>query len=314
MIHISILIQLASLVSQLFIQLFLRGKPHLHERMKRLPSCHKKTPIAKNDLSLNFYELAKTSPLPSHKSFPINSSGTISNATSTSTSHNPTNINVNHMNINMNMPSSSVGSSMNSYMSTVSADNTQGQDLLRLLNQQGMQHQQQQDQCIESMQQQQQQQNQDMYVKMMHQLQQRRMNFPSLINSNTISATTTIQQPTTSGATSVEPASTNTSSNNDMSTNCITTSTSNASDINIHDIMALRSIEHTNELLVQKLESLRRGNVANPIDMQQQLNDKSNHPNTNDKSFSNITSTTSSQLPEQPGSNSKSSPSKSPSR
>jgi len=286
------------------IQLFLRGKPHLHERMKRLSSCHKKTPVAKNDLSLNFYELAKTSPLPSHKSFPINSNGTISNATSTATSHNP-NINVNHMNINMNMPSSSVGSSMNSYMSTVSADNTQGQDLLRLLNQQGMQQQQPQDKCIESMQQ---QQNQDMYVTMMQQLQQQRMNFPSLINSSTISTTTNIHQPTTSGATSVEPsASLTTSSNNAMATNSITTSTSNASDINIHDIMALRSIEHTNELMVQKLESLRQGNVANPIDMHQHLKDKS---------FSNITSTTSSQLgkSEHPGSNSTSSPSKSPSR
>ena len=207
---------------------------------------------------------------------------------------------------------------MNSYMSTVSADNTQGQDLLRLLNQQGMQQQRPQEKCIESMQQQQQQQNQDMYVTMMQQLQQRRMNFPSLINSSTISTTTNIHQPTTSGATSVEPsASLTTSSNNGMATNCITTSTSNASDINIHDIMALRSIEHTNELMVQKLESLRQGNVANPIDMHQHLNDKSNHPNTNDKSFSNITSTTSSQLPgksEQPGSNSTSSPSKSPSR
>ena len=217
------------------------------------------------------------------------------------------------MNINMNMPSSSVGSSMNSYTSTVTADNTQGQDLLRLLNQQGMQQQQPQDKCIESMQQ---QQNQDMYVTMMHQ-QQRRMNFPSLINSSTISTTTNIHQPTPSGATSVEPSASTTTSSNNAMPNSISTSTSNASDINIHDIMALRSIEHTNELLVQKLESLRQGNVANPIDMQQHLNDKSNHPNTNDKSFSNITSTTSSQLPgksEQPGSNSTSSPSKSPSR
>ena len=144
---------------------------------------------------------------------------------------------------------------------------------------------------------------------MMQQLQQQRMNFPSLINSSTISATTNIHQPTTSGATSVEPStSLTTSSNNGMATNSITTSTSNASDINIHhDIMALRSIEHTNELMVQKLESLRQGNVANPIDMHQHLKDKS---------FSNITSTTSSQLgkSEQPGSNSTSSPSKSSSR
>jgi len=181
---------------------------------------------------------------------------------------------------------------MNSYMSTVSADNTQGQDLLRLLNQQGMQQQQPQDKCIESMQQ---QQNQDMYVTMMQQLQQQRMNFPSLINSSTISTTTNIHQPTTSGATSVEPsASLTTSSNNAMATNSITTSASNASDINIHhDIMALRSIEHTNELMVQKLESLRQGNVANPIDMHQHLKDKSNHSNSNATNSSDISSTSS---------------------
>lgn len=50
--------------SGLHSQLFLRGKPRLHERMKRLPSCHRKTPIDKDDSCPNFYELAKTSPLP----------------------------------------------------------------------------------------------------------------------------------------------------------------------------------------------------------------------------------------------------------
>ena len=162
---------------------------------------------------------------------------------------------------------------MNSYMPTVTADNTQGQYLLRLLSQQGMQQQQPQDQCIESMQQ---QQNQDIHMTMMQQLQQQRTNFPSLINSSSnISATTNIKQPTnTSGATSVEPSvSLTTSSNNAMSTN-ITTSTSNANDINIHDIMALRSIEHTNELLTQKLESIRQGHMANPIGTHQHLNEQ----------------------------------------
>jgi hypothetical protein len=47
-----------------FHELFLRGKPRLHERMKRLPSCHRKTPVDKEDRCPDFYELAKTSPLP----------------------------------------------------------------------------------------------------------------------------------------------------------------------------------------------------------------------------------------------------------
>ena len=45
-------------------ELFLRGKPKLHERMKRVPNCHKKTPIGKDDKHPDFYELSKTSPLP----------------------------------------------------------------------------------------------------------------------------------------------------------------------------------------------------------------------------------------------------------
>jgi hypothetical protein len=45
-------------------ELFLRGKPRLHERMKRLPTCHRKTPIDKEDKCPDFYALAKTSPLP----------------------------------------------------------------------------------------------------------------------------------------------------------------------------------------------------------------------------------------------------------
>jgi len=45
-------------------QLFLRGKPQLHERMKRVPACHKKTPVDKNDKHPDFYEMSKVSPLP----------------------------------------------------------------------------------------------------------------------------------------------------------------------------------------------------------------------------------------------------------
>lgn len=52
-------------IHSLFIcQLFLRGKPELHQRMKRLPTTHRKTPISKEDKAPDFYELSKTSPLP----------------------------------------------------------------------------------------------------------------------------------------------------------------------------------------------------------------------------------------------------------
>ncbi|KAL7498834.1 hypothetical protein ACHAWT_010797 [Skeletonema menzelii] len=45
-------------------ELFLRGKPELHQRMKRLPTTHKKTPISKEDKAPDFYEMSKISPLP----------------------------------------------------------------------------------------------------------------------------------------------------------------------------------------------------------------------------------------------------------
>ncbi|KAL9179078.1 hypothetical protein ACHAXT_000120 [Thalassiosira profunda] len=46
-------------------ELFLRGKPRLHERMKRMPACHLKTPLDNKDAQgPDFYALAKTSPLP----------------------------------------------------------------------------------------------------------------------------------------------------------------------------------------------------------------------------------------------------------
>eukprot|EP00571_Detonula_confervacea_P013613 CAMPEP_0172310812 /NCGR_PEP_ID=MMETSP1058-20130122/12699_1 /TAXON_ID=83371 /ORGANISM="Detonula confervacea, Strain CCMP 353" /LENGTH=514 /DNA_ID=CAMNT_0013023755 /DNA_START=97 /DNA_END=1641 /DNA_ORIENTATION=+ len=45
-------------------ELFLRGRPDLHQRMKRLSTCHRKTPVHKEDKCPDFYELAKASPLP----------------------------------------------------------------------------------------------------------------------------------------------------------------------------------------------------------------------------------------------------------
>lgn len=45
-------------------ELFLRGRPNLHQRMKRLSTCHRKTPVNKDVKCPDFYELAKTSPLP----------------------------------------------------------------------------------------------------------------------------------------------------------------------------------------------------------------------------------------------------------
>mmetsp|Transcript_26202 Transcript_26202/g.39062 ORF Transcript_26202/g.39062 Transcript_26202/m.39062 type:complete len:415 (+) Transcript_26202:105-1349(+) len=45
-------------------ELFLRGKPELHQRMKRLPTTHRKTPVSKEDKAPDFYEMSKISPLP----------------------------------------------------------------------------------------------------------------------------------------------------------------------------------------------------------------------------------------------------------
>ncbi|KAL3809820.1 hypothetical protein ACHAXA_002390, partial [Cyclostephanos tholiformis] len=45
-------------------ELFLRGRPDLHMRMKRLSTCHRKTPVHKEDKCPDFYELSKTNPLP----------------------------------------------------------------------------------------------------------------------------------------------------------------------------------------------------------------------------------------------------------
>lgn len=45
-------------------ELFLRGRPDLHQRMKRLGTLHRKTPVHKEDKIPDFYELSKTSPLP----------------------------------------------------------------------------------------------------------------------------------------------------------------------------------------------------------------------------------------------------------
>eukprot|EP00429_Kryptoperidinium_foliaceum_P002789 CAMPEP_0176006730 /NCGR_PEP_ID=MMETSP0120_2-20121206/2872_1 /TAXON_ID=160619 /ORGANISM="Kryptoperidinium foliaceum, Strain CCMP 1326" /LENGTH=253 /DNA_ID=CAMNT_0017339477 /DNA_START=96 /DNA_END=854 /DNA_ORIENTATION=+ len=47
-----------------FHELFLRGKPHLQKYMRRLPRTHKKLAMGKDE-EPDFFELAKTSPLPS---------------------------------------------------------------------------------------------------------------------------------------------------------------------------------------------------------------------------------------------------------
>lgn len=47
-----------------YVKLFLRGRPDLHQRMKRLGTLHRKTPVHKEDKIPDFYELSKTSPLP----------------------------------------------------------------------------------------------------------------------------------------------------------------------------------------------------------------------------------------------------------
>jgi len=45
-------------------EFFLRGRPDLHDKMRRLSASHRKTPISKEEKTPDFYQLAKTSPLP----------------------------------------------------------------------------------------------------------------------------------------------------------------------------------------------------------------------------------------------------------
>jgi len=45
-------------------EMFLRGKPELHKRMKRLTARHRKAPVDEQNRRPNFYEMALRSPLP----------------------------------------------------------------------------------------------------------------------------------------------------------------------------------------------------------------------------------------------------------
>jgi hypothetical protein len=54
----------------LYHQLFLRGKPHLQNYMRRLPKTHKKLPMKKKD-EPNFYKLDQSHPLPAIHEAPI---------------------------------------------------------------------------------------------------------------------------------------------------------------------------------------------------------------------------------------------------
>ena len=47
--------------------------PKLRRRMKRLPACHRKTPVDKDDQCPNFYAMAKVSPLPEFANSNVNS-------------------------------------------------------------------------------------------------------------------------------------------------------------------------------------------------------------------------------------------------
>ena len=54
----------------MYLQLFLRGKPHLQNYMRRLPKTHKKLPMKKKD-EPNFYKLDQSHPLPALHEAPV---------------------------------------------------------------------------------------------------------------------------------------------------------------------------------------------------------------------------------------------------
>mmetsp|Transcript_26957 Transcript_26957/g.48645 ORF Transcript_26957/g.48645 Transcript_26957/m.48645 type:complete len:640 (-) Transcript_26957:117-2036(-) len=304
-------------------ELFLRCKPRLHERMKRLPTCHRKTPVDKDDKCPDFYELAKTSPLPelswsfsggagpgggsavaptsamNQVTAAAAAAGYLGNsmaATATTHSlglggglgshglgnggglgnHGLGNHNTNALfgNLHGSGPSPPT-SAMESYLSNA---NNQGNDipsLLKLLRQQGtlQQHQQVQQGSNNA--------NNVMNQNLMHQLlrmqhthpsqQTRNMNTSPSQSSSLLgggNANSTLGKLASVAGSFAQPPITTSSS--DAVFNSLTSSSMNGilpnqpqrrlsnDKISVNDVIQLRSIERTNELLAQKLASMQQ--------------------------------------------------------
>mmetsp|Transcript_5701 Transcript_5701/g.12358 ORF Transcript_5701/g.12358 Transcript_5701/m.12358 type:complete len:558 (-) Transcript_5701:79-1752(-) len=295
-------------------ELFLRGKPRLHERMKRLPTCHRKTPVDKDDKCPDFYELAKTSPLPAAplsiqgvstggggsegesvaaRTSTINqitaASGYLGNpmaATATSHSLGLGNHTTNSLFGDLNGSGPSLSSAMGSYLSSTTNANKQGNDipsLLKMLRQQGtlQQHQEVQQGSNSA--------NNVMSQNLMHQLLRMQHTHPSHQTQSQVSslldtgiANNNLGQLANVANTFAQPPST-TSLGNDTLFNSLSSSPMNSilpnrpqrllsnDKISVNDVIQLRSIERTNELLAQKLASMQQDTMImkqnqNPTD------------------------------------------------
>eukprot|EP00571_Detonula_confervacea_P010291 CAMPEP_0172299608 /NCGR_PEP_ID=MMETSP1058-20130122/1877_1 /TAXON_ID=83371 /ORGANISM="Detonula confervacea, Strain CCMP 353" /LENGTH=506 /DNA_ID=CAMNT_0013009119 /DNA_START=1 /DNA_END=1521 /DNA_ORIENTATION=- len=274
-------------------EMFLRGKPRLHERMKRLPTCHRKTPVDKEDKCPDFYDLAKTSPLPEvswsfQGSAGVGSLANVAartdvmnqlnamNQASAAGYGNPMAANSfgmgNHTDIygNVNAGASS-SAAMESYLSNTTNQGNDVSSLLKLLRQQGQPQQQQQQQQQE--QQQQESSANAMNQNLMHQLlrlQQQQRNTPPNQPSNT--AGSTLGQLASVASFAQPPATTSPPSNNAM-LNSLTNSMNSVAPhqqqrrlsndkISVNDVMQLRTIERTNELLAQKLALMQQDTMT----------------------------------------------------
>ncbi|KAL7531617.1 hypothetical protein ACHAXR_004136 [Thalassiosira sp. AJA248-18] len=274
-------------------EMFLRGKPRLHERMKRLPTCHRKTPVDKDDKCPDFYELAKTSPLPevgwsfggaaaaasaSAGRSAARSNAMTMNQVSAGFSSNPmASLGIgNHnalLSAQQNLLSSGPVSSASAMESFLSNSSKQGNDmssLLQLIRQQGTLQQQQQHQ-------QQQQASADSNVmsqNLMNQiLRMQNMNSPSSAQPNSLGRAgnnnTTLGQLANTFA---QPPTTTSSSSNSQMLNSLTASMNmngnqqgrrlSNDKISVNDVIQLRSIERTNDLLAQKLASMQQDTMA----------------------------------------------------
>jgi hypothetical protein len=245
-------------------ELFLRGKPRLHERMKRLPTCHRKTPVDKDDKCPDFYELAKTSPLP-EVSWSLQGSGSgiaaanasaaaRANAINQANAMNAANVGYGNpmaatsMGMGMGMNANIYGNTGSSNSSAMSNDIPSLLKLLRTQNAMQQQPQQQQQMGGNTSQDIMQQ-----FLRMQQQQQQRNSASPSQSNA----AGSTLGQ-----FANYQPVSTTSSSGN---TNAMLNTFSGMNNvgqqqsrlsndkISVNDVVQLRSIERTNELLAQKL-------------------------------------------------------------
>mmetsp|Transcript_25582 Transcript_25582/g.55040 ORF Transcript_25582/g.55040 Transcript_25582/m.55040 type:complete len:517 (-) Transcript_25582:270-1820(-) len=270
-------------------EMFLRGKPRLHERMKRLPTCHRKTPVDKEDKCPDFYDLAKTSPLP-EVSWSFQGSGAGGGSLANVAAHtdvmnqlnamnqvtaagygNPMAANFfsmgNHTDIygNVNAGASSPAA-MESYLCNATKQGNDVTSLLKLLRQQGQPQQEQQQQGSSA-------RNNAMNQNLMHQilrLQEQQRNVPPSQSSNT--AGSTFGQ-LASVASFTQPPTTTSSPSNNAMLNSLATSMNivaphqqqrrlSNDKISVNNVMHLQSIERTNELLAQKLALMQQDTMT----------------------------------------------------